>query len=76
MDYSLAVSIQQLTKNGGNTVQAIYSKFGADIIKSAINEGYINQIGGNIFLTQAGMNLTRPVESNIQKFNNNELLCS
>jgi hypothetical protein len=64
MDYTLAIGIQSLIKSGNNTVQNVYSNFGSDVIESAINEGYLSKGGNLIFLTQKGMSLTRPVESN------------
>jgi len=77
MDYTLAVSIQSLTKNGNNTVQNVYSQFGSDVVESAINEGFLSKGGNLIFLTQKGIGLTRPVESNSSHNDgNNQLLCS
>lgn len=64
MDYTLAIGIQSLIKSGNNTVQNVYSNFGSDVIESAINEGYLTKGGNLVFLTQKGMNLTRPVENN------------
>ncbi len=64
MDYTLAIGVQNLIKSGNNTLQNVYSNFGSDIIESAINEGYLSKAGNLIFLTQKGMNLTRPVENN------------
>ncbi len=63
MDYTLAVSIQGLTKNGNNTVQNVYSQFGSDIVERAVTEGFLTKGNNLIFLTQRGMNLTRPVEN-------------
>lgn len=64
MDYTLAIGIQNLIKSGNNTVQNVYSNFGSDVVESAVSEGYLSKGGNLIFLTQKGMNLTRPVESN------------
>lgn len=64
MDYALAIGIQNLIKSGNNTVQNVYSRFGSDVIEQAITEGYVSKGGNLIFLTQKGVNLTRPVENN------------
>lgn len=77
MDYILAIGIQNLIKSGNNTVQNVYSRFGSDVIEQAITEGYISKGGNLIFLTQKGVNLTRPVENNNSiDDGKNQLLCS
>ena len=74
MDYTLAIKIQKLIQSGNNTTEKIYSQFGFDTIQNAINEGYITKNDDFLFLTQKGMNLTRPVE-NSTIFDGN-LICS
>lgn len=76
MDYTLAIGIQNLIKSGNNTVQNVYSNFGSDVVESAVSEGYLSKGGNLIFLTQKGMNLTRPVESNNNHDGKNHLLYS
>jgi len=74
MDLNLITGIQNLIKTGNNTLQNVQSIAGYDTIQSAITEGYIVKNGTFVFLTEKGMSLTKPLESN--NFNDGQLICS
>lgn len=65
MDYTLITEIQSLIKSGNNTIQNVYSIFGSDTIEIAVTEGYLNKNDNFIFLTEKGIKLTKPLESNM-----------
>ena len=71
------LELRILTMCSGKSYESLSESFGAGVIKSMLNKGYIALVNGKITRTELGMNISKPLDNTNENFGKSgyQLIC-